>query len=122
MNLLEVTDLSIGFHMPTRDLDVVEKVSFSLKPAETMAIVGESGSGKTRTAFSIIGLLAGNGYTSGSIKFEGEELLGLSERELNKVRAEKIAMIFQDPMTSLNPYIKVGEQLTEVLVQHRGIG
>ena len=121
MNLLDVTDLSIGFHMPGRDVQVVNKVSFSLKQGETMAIVGESGSGKTQTAFSLIGLLAKNGYASGSVKFEGQELLGLPEAKLNKVRAEQIAMIFQDPMTSLNPYIRVGEQLVEVLQLHKGM-
>ncbi|HVY52258.1 MAG TPA: oligopeptide/dipeptide ABC transporter ATP-binding protein [Devosia sp.] len=121
MNLLDVTDLSIGFHMPGRDVTVVHKVSFSLGQGETLAIVGESGSGKTQTAFSIIGLLASNGFASGSIRFEGQELLGLREFELNKVRAEKIAMIFQDPMTSLNPYIRIGEQLVEVLMLHKGM-
>src|SRR5690606_18973276 len=75
----------------------------------------------TQTAFSIVGLLANNGFASGSVRFEGQELLGLREAELNKVRAEKIAMIFQDPMTSLNPYIRVMEQLVEVLVQHKGM-
>src|SRR5215475_14340501 len=108
MNLLDVTDLSIGFHMPGRDVRVVDKVNFSLRQGETMAIVGESGSGKTQTAFSLIGLLARNGFASGSVKFEGAEILNLPEPKLNKVRAEKIAMIFQDPMTSLNPYIRVG--------------
>jgi oligopeptide transport system ATP-binding protein len=121
MSLLEVTDLSVGFHMPGRDVQVVDKVSFSLEQGETLAIVGESGSGKTQTAFSIVGLLADNGYASGSVKFEGREILNLRESELNKVRAEKIAMIFQDPMTSLNPYIRVIDQLVEVLVQHKGI-
>jgi oligopeptide transport system ATP-binding protein len=120
MALLDVTDLSIGFHMPGRDVQVVDKVSFSLEEGETLAIVGESGSGKTQTAFSLVGLLADNGYASGSVKFEGKELLGLRESELNKVRSEKIAMIFQDPMTSLNPYIRIMEQLVEVLVQHKG--
>jgi oligopeptide transport system ATP-binding protein len=121
MSLLEVADLSVGFHMPGRDVQVVDKVSFSLEQGETLAIVGESGSGKTQTAFSIVGLLADNGYASGSVKFEGREILNLRESELNKVRAEKIAMIFQDPMTSLNPYIRVIDQLVEVLVQHKGI-
>ena len=121
MALLDVRDLSIGFHMPGRDVQVVDKVSFALEQGETLAIVGESGSGKTQTAFSLVGLLAQNGYASGSVKFEGRELLGLRESELNKVRAEKIAMIFQDPMTSLNPYIRVIEQLVEVLVQHKGV-
>ena len=120
MSLLEVTDLSIGFRIPGRSVQVVDKVSFSLNAGETLAIVGESGSGKSQTAFSLIGLLAENGYASGSVKLEGQELLGLSEGQFNKVRAEKIAMIFQDPMTSLNPYIRVGEQLVEVLVQHMG--
>ena len=121
MALLDVKDLSIGFHMPGRDVQVVNKVNFSLAEGETTAIVGESGSGKTQTAFSIIGLLAQNGYASGSVMFEGQELLGLPEAKLNKVRAEKIAMIFQDPMTSLNPYIRVGEQLVEVLTLHKGM-
>ena len=107
--------------MPGRDVQVVEKVSFSLEQGETLAIVGESGSGKTQTAFSIVGLLAENGYAAGSVKFEGREILNLKESELNKVRAEKIAMIFQDPMTSLNPYIRVIDQLVEVLVQHKGV-
>jgi oligopeptide transport system ATP-binding protein len=120
MSLLNVKDLSIGFHMPGRDVQVVDKVSFSINEGETLAIVGESGSGKTQTAFSIIGLLANNGYATGSAMFEGTELIGLRESELNRVRAEKIAMIFQDPMTSLNPYIRIREQLVEVLVQHKG--
>src|SRR3569623_3239924 len=121
MSLLEVTDLSIGFHMPGRDVQVVNKVSFSLEQGETLAIVGESGAGKTQTAFSLMGLLAKNGYAGGSVRFDGQEILGLPEAKLNQVRAEKIAMIFQDPMTSLNPYIRVGEQLVEVLVLHKGM-
>ena len=121
MPLLDVTDLSIGFHMPGRDLKVVDKVSFALEQGETLAIVGESGSGKTQTAFSLIGLLAQNGYSTGSVKFEGREILNLKESELNLVRAEKIAMIFQDPMTSLNPYIRVGDQLVEVLQLHKNM-
>ena len=121
MALLDVKDLSIGFHMPGRDVQVVDKVSFALEQGETLAIVGESGSGKSQTAFSLIGLLAQNGYASGSVLFEGRQLIGLKEADLNKVRAEKIAMIFQDPMTSLNPYIRVGEQLVEVLVLHKAM-
>jgi oligopeptide transport system ATP-binding protein len=121
MPLLDVRDLSVGFHMPGRDVQVVNKVSFSLEQGKTLAIVGESGSGKTQTAFSLMGLLAKNGYASGSVSFQGKEILNLPERELNKVRAEKIAMIFQDPMTSLNPYIRIGEQLVEVLTLHKGM-
>ena len=122
MGLLEVTDLSVGFHMPGRDVQVVDKVSFSLEKGEILAVVGESGSGKTQTAFALIGLLAKNGYASGSVKVDGQELIGLSEAELNKVRAQKISIIFQDPMTSLNPYVRISEQLVEVLVQHKRIG
>src|SRR3569623_184098 len=121
MSLHEITDLSIGFHMPGRDIQVVNKVSFSLEQGETLAIVGESGSGKTQTAFSLMGLLAQNGYSTGSVLFEGQEILGLPEPKLNKVRAEKIAMIFQDPMTSLIPYFRVGDQLVEVLTLHKGM-
>ena len=122
MSLLEVTDLSVGFHMPGRDVQVVDKVSFSLEKGEILAVVGESGSGKTQTAFALIGLLAKNGYASGSVKVDGQELIGLSEAELNKVRTQKISIIFQDPMTSLNPYVRVSEQLVEVLVQHKSVG
>jgi oligopeptide transport system ATP-binding protein len=120
-DLLEVTDLSVGFHMPGRDVQVVNKVAFSLKAGETLAIVGESGSGKTQTAFAMMGLLARNGFASGSVKLDGEEILNLPPQKLNRVRAEKVAMIFQDPMTSLNPYIRVGDQLDEVLVLHKGM-
>jgi len=74
MSLLDVRDLSIGFHMPGRDVQVVDRVSFSLEQSETLAIVGESGSGKTQTAFSLMGLLAKNGYSTGSGRFDGQEL------------------------------------------------
>src|SRR5689334_10214137 len=110
MSLLEVTDLSVGFHMPGRDVQVVDHVNFSLAQGETLAVVGESGSGKTQMAFSLIGLLAHNGYSSGSVKFEGREILGLPESEINKVRSQQIAIIFQDPLTSLNPYMRIADQ------------
>jgi oligopeptide transport system ATP-binding protein len=86
-----------------------------------LAIVGESGSGKTQTAFSIMGLLAENGRSSGRVLIEGKDILNLSNSELNAYRAEKMAMIFQDPMTSLNPYLRVSEQMVEVLAHHRGM-
>ena len=90
-------------------------------PGKPSALWSESGSGKSQTVFSIMGLLAKNGVVSGSAKFEGREILNLPEKELNLIRAEEIAMIFQDPMTSLNPFMKVSEQLMEVLILHKGM-
>ena len=119
--LLTVQDLSVQFKTPEGLVTAVNQLNFSLKVGETLGIVGESGSGKSQTAFALMGLLAKNGQTSGSALLNGRELLGLKEKALNKIRAEEIAMIFQDPMTSLNPYMKVGEQLMEVLKYHKGL-
>lgn len=119
--LLTVKDLSVQFKTPEGLVTAVNELNFSLKVGETLGIVGESGSGKSQTAFALMGLLAKNGQTSGSALLNDRELLGLKEKELNKIRAEEIAMIFQDPMTSLNPYMKVGEQLMEVLKYHKGL-
>ena len=121
MSLLDVDNLRVRFTTPDGDVTAVNNMTFSLKAGETLGLVGESGSGKSQTAFALMGLLAKNGIIEGSAKFEGRDILGLSEAELNKVRAEQIAMIFQDPMTSLNPYMKVGPQLMEVLQLHKGM-
>lgn len=121
MALLEVSDLKVKFATEDGLVTAVNGLNFKLNQGETLGIVGESGSGKSQTAFSILGLLAKNGRTEGSIKFRDKELVGLPEHELNKIRANEIAIIFQDPMTSLNPYMKVGDQLSEVLVLHKGM-
>lgn len=119
--LLQVNDLNVTFKTPDGDVTAVNKLNFSLAAGETLGIVGESGSGKSQTAFALMGLLARNGVVSGSAVFNGREILNLKERALNKMRAEEISMIFQDPMTSLNPYMKVSKQLTEVLMLHKGL-
>ncbi|MDE1314521.1 ABC transporter ATP-binding protein [Vibrio aestuarianus] len=122
MSLLDVKDLRVEFTTQDGIVTAVNDLNFSLNQGETLGIVGESGSGKSQTVFAIMGLLAKNGIISGSAKFEGNEILNLPEKELNKVRAQQIAMIFQDPMTSLNPYVKVSDQLMEVLMLHKGMG
>ncbi|MCW8346765.1 ABC transporter ATP-binding protein [Vibrio sp. ZSDZ65] len=122
MSLLDVKDLRVEFTTQDGIVTAVNDLNFSLNQGETLGIVGESGSGKSQTVFAIMGLLAKNGIISGSAKFEGNEILNLPEKALNKVRAEQIAMIFQDPMTSLNPYMKVSDQLMEVLMLHKGMG
>ncbi|WP_051786388.1 ABC transporter ATP-binding protein [Endozoicomonas numazuensis] len=121
MNLLDVDNLRVKFTTPDGDVTAVNNMTFSLRAGETLGLVGESGSGKSQTAFALMGLLAKNGIIEGSAKFEGQDILGLSENELNRIRAEQVSMIFQDPMTSLNPYMKVGPQLMEVLQLHKGM-
>ena len=121
MSLLEVNNLEVKFDTPDGVVNAVNNVSFSLDEGKVLAIVGESGSGKSQTIFAMTGLLDHNGKASGSVKFNGQEILNLPNNDLNSIRAEKIAMIFQDPMTSLNPYVRVSDQMAEVLIHHKGV-
>ena len=116
--LLEVRNLTIEFKVQDGLVKAVNGLSFKVYDGEIVGIVGESGSGKSQTMLAIMGLLASNSKISGSIKFMGQELVGLSTAKLNKIRGDQVAMIFQDPMTSLNPYLKISTQMTEVLMVH----
>ncbi|MEP2680646.1 MAG: oligopeptide/dipeptide ABC transporter ATP-binding protein [Sulfitobacter sp.] len=121
MSLLQIDNLSVTFDGEDGPVHAVNDLSLSIDKGETLGIVGESGSGKSQTAFSVMGLLAPNGRTDGSVRFDGQEILGAKPKVLNKLRAERIAMIFQDPMTSLNPYMRIADQMTEVLTLHHGM-
>ena len=122
MALLDVSGLDVRFATPEGEVHAVNDVSFAVGAGETIGVVGESGSGKSQTFLAIMGLLAANGRARGSAHFHDRELLGLSEADLNNIRGSRIAMVFQDAMTSLNPYLRISRQMTEVLVTHRGLG
>ena len=121
--LLEVEDLKTHFFTRDGVVRAVDGVSFSIQPGETLALVGESGCGKSVTSLSIMRLIASPpGRTvAGSIRFNGRDLLDLTEREMRDVRGNEISMIFQEPMTSLNPVLTIGRQIAEALVLHRGL-
>ncbi|WP_016954036.1 ABC transporter ATP-binding protein [Catenovulum agarivorans] len=121
MSLLKVTDLHVKFTTPEGTVTAVNNLSFSINQGETLGIVGESGSGKSQTAFALMGLQPANAIVTGSALFGEQQLLNLDEHSLNQIRSKQISMIFQDPMTSLNPYMKIGEQLIEVLRLHKGL-
>ena len=121
MSLITVHDLKVDFATPDGPVHAVRGIDFELEAGRTLGIVGESGSGKSQTVLSLMGLLADNGRSTGSARFEGRELIGMPDRELRGIRGKRIAMIFQDPMTSLNPYLKIGVQMAEVLQLHEGL-
>jgi oligopeptide/dipeptide ABC transporter ATP-binding protein len=118
--VLSVQDLAVEFRTPDGVVNAVNGVSFDLWPGETLAVVGESGSGKSVTAMSILGLVPQPpGRTArGQILFEGRDLLAMPRSELRRIRGSEIAMVFQDPMTSLNPVLKVGFQIAETIMEH----
>ena len=119
MSLLEVKDLHTSFFTPSGEVKAVNGVSFSLERGKVLGIVGESGSGKSVTAYSIMQILTHPGrIVSGSIRFNGEELVGKTDDEMRKIRGDRISIIFQDPMTSLNPTFTIGNQLCEAIMLH----
>ena len=117
---LEVKDLSVVYTSEGKVIHAVNDISFSLERGKTLALIGETGAGKTTVARSILRILPDRAakITSGSVCFDGQELLSLSEREMGKIRGNRISMVFQDPMTALNPIMKVGRQVAEAVMEH----
>ena len=121
MALLEVNDLHTSFYTPAGEVKAVNGVSFQLERGKVLGIVGESGSGKSVTAYSILQILEKTGkIVSGSVKLDGQELVGIGEDGMKHIRGNKISIIFQDPMTSLNPTYTIGHQLMEAILLHTG--
>ena len=118
MSLLDVRNLDVRFDTPDGEVHAVRDLSFELDQGETLGVVGESGSGKSQTVLSLIGLLADNGRASGTARFDGQDLFKLSPEALRRIRGRRISMIFQDPMTSLNPYLTIAEQMVQVVREH----
>jgi oligopeptide transport system ATP-binding protein len=118
--ILSARELCVDFKLEHGWVRAVDGVSFDVRRGEVLGIVGESGSGKSQILMAAMGLTAVNGRCSGSVTFEGEEVLNADTERLDKIRGSAMSMIFQDPMTSLNPYMRVVDQLTEVLVAHQG--
>lgn len=119
MTLMQVSSLKVTFGRG--EVTAVNGISFDVSENETLCIIGESGSGKSTTAFALLGLLPGSADIAGSVKYRSEELVGQPEARLNQIRGKKIAMIFQEPMTALNPVMTIGSQIVEPLIQHLGL-
>lgn len=121
-SLLEIKDLKVSFFNNSGEVEAIRGVSFNLKKGEVLGVVGESGSGKSVTCMSIIRLLRGTGkITNGEIIYKNQDIIKKTEKEMMKIRGNDIAMIFQDPMTSLNPVFKVGTQISDVIGRHQGL-
>src|SRR5450830_1445402 len=122
MALLDVQDLHIRLQTPRGPADAVRGLSFSLDKGDALGLIGESGCGKSLTVMALMGLLPEGAQVRGSIRFEGQELVGLDESQLCRLRGDRLAMIFQEPMTALNPVHTIGHQVAEPLRLHRGMG
>jgi oligopeptide transport system ATP-binding protein len=120
--VLEIENLDVRFDTPEGEVHAASDVSLRIDAGESVGVVGESGSGKTQLFLAVMGLLARNGGATGQVLFNGDNILNKPARSLNRIRGNRISMIFQDPMTSLNPYLKISRQMTELLVEHRGTG
>ena len=121
MHLMEVKQLGVQFQTPDGVVSAVNGINFTLNRGQTLGIVGESGSGKSQSMLAMMGLLAINGSATGQVLYQGQDLISLPTADLNKIRGNRVAMIFQDPMTSLNPYLTIERQMTEVLEFHKGM-
>ncbi len=122
MPVLEVDNLAVAYKVRGGEVEAIQNISFAVERGETFGLVGESGCGKSTTAWAIVNFLGANGYVKrGSIKFQGQELLGRTAEELRQLRGDQIAMVYQDPMQSLNPTMRLGDQMREVLTVHRGV-
>jgi oligopeptide transport system ATP-binding protein len=119
--VLEIENLHVRFATPEGEVPAVAGIDLGVGAGECLGVVGESGAGKSQIFLAAMGLLAVNGSATGRVRLGGVELLGLAAADLNRLRGSRMAMIFQDPMTALNPYLKVSRQLTEVLVVHKGL-
>ncbi|MCG2721408.1 MAG: ABC transporter ATP-binding protein, partial [Thermodesulfovibrionales bacterium] len=121
MSLLEVRDLEISFRSSHKPVKVVSSLDFTIAEAQVFGLVGESGCGKSLTAHAVMGILPHNAYAEGKIIFQGNNLLGLDRESMRRLRGKEISMIFQEPMTSLNPVLTIGYQIAEVLTTHMGL-
>lgn len=121
MSLLEVRDLSISFSTSSGPLNVVNKLNFLINEAEVFGLVGESGCGKSLTALAIMGLLPENSFAEGELHFKSRDLLTTDKESMRRLRGKEMSMIFQEPMTSLNPVLTIGYQIAEVLTTHMGL-